>query len=463
MENFKTLKQEISLIKSFGESISVTFKCNEEDIAGLLEKGLKDFILRVQGQTRLKIEDMGHLHLQSPSYEIVLTNFYEKSRGFSSITGNSLALGVFELEINGSEQGSQYCRMMIPLKRGLSFDNILSECFEKYETEESIIRGLLRIKIQDCPELEVFIHEKDYLVIDSVESMTRDVFSELSWSVIVGIGYITGYLPQDEEYCFYYNNPGQNGDFSFAFKHNRDSIYSIYAPVNANSHAWGLPRDIAEGYYGHIPELGIERFSLLCTLIHDIPDIKAMLLLLVESVSSSLLVMPAGLSVVLEGISEYFYNLYGSGITPIADKKLSSKIIADLKAQLKVYEQTPGINNLDVLNKKLDMLNSPTNREKLKFPFNYLKIPINKLAEEVLEFRNDFLHGNINLNPKKGRPVNMNSFEISLRLLTLINAIFMKMINYDGLILNHVKLQEKGLGKEISEEPFLTIGQNDIL
>ncbi|RZJ76124.1 MAG: hypothetical protein EOO45_03415 [Flavobacterium sp.] len=458
MGNFKSLKQELGLIASLARSTPVTFKCGENYISGSLEKGAKDFVLKVEDQDRLKIEDLSPLHLQSSDYEIILTNFYEKSKSFSSTTGNSIVLGVFELEINCFEDDPQYCRMMIPLKRGLSFNNILSDCFEKYETEESIIRGLLRIKIEDCPELEVFIYEKDFLVIDSIEPMTKDAFSELSWSLIVAIGYITGYLPQDEEYCFYYINPGLDGDFSFAFKRNRDSIYSIYAPVNTNPFAWSLSRKIAEGYYGQVPELGIERFSQLCTLVHNIADIKAMLLLLVESVSSSLLVMPAGLSVVLEGISEYFYKLYGSRITPIADKKLSSKIVADLKAQLKIYEHTPGIDNFAVLNKKLETLNSPTNREKLKFPFNYLKIPINKLAEEVLEFRNDFLHGNINLNPKKGRPVHMDSFEISLRLLTLINAIFMKMINYDGLILNHAKLQEKGLGKVIDEEPFLNIG-----
>ncbi|WP_367867098.1 hypothetical protein [Pedobacter sp. WC2423] len=457
MGNFKSLKQELRLIKSLDKSNSVTFKYNEDFFSGSLEKGTKDFLLNINSSNRFKLGDMNNLKFQFQDYEITLTNFFERSREFCSRGGNSLTVKIFEFEINGFEQHLPYCRTIIPLKRSLSFNNILSDSFEDYETEESIIRGLLRIKIPNYSQIHVFIYEKDFLVIDGIEAMTKDIFSELSWSVLVGIGYITGYLPQDEEYFFYYNDSELIGDFNFSFKTMRNSIYSIYAPVNANSHAWRLPAKSADEYYGRIRELGIEHFSLLCNLIHDIPDIKAMLLLLVESVSSSMLLMPAGLSVVLEGISEYFYNKYSFRIAPIDDKQLSSRIIADLKDVLKNYQQDPHIKNFTVLNRKLETLNSPTNREKLKFPFNYLKIPIDKLAEEVIEFRNDFLHGNINLNPKKGRPVSMDSFEISLRLLTLINAIFMKMIGYDGLILNHAKLQEKGIGKDIYEEPFLKI------
>lgn len=182
-----------------------------------------------------------------------------------------------------------------------------------------------------------------------------------------------------------------------------------------------------------------------------------MILLLIEAVSRSLLLMPAGLSVVLEGLSEYFFRLGGEKLKPISQKALSKQIISEMEKVLSNYRETEGIANYTVLEQKIKMLNSPTNREKLKFPFTYLGINLSPLDEEVIEFRNDFLHGNINLHPKKGKKIEMDSFEISLRLLTLINTVFMKMIGFEGYILNHTRLQQAGLRKKIKELPFIKI------
>ena len=103
-------------------------------------------------------------------------------------------------------------------------------------------------------------------------------------------------------------------------------------------------------------------------------------------------------------------------------------------------------------------INSPTNREKLKAPFVILKIPLTKIDEEVIEHRNDFLHGNINLKPRRQKKVyTMDNNEISLRLITLLNMILMKMCGYHGYIVNYVKVQEWGMDKSINEEYFREI------
>lgn len=46
----------------------------------------------------------------------------------------------------------------------------------------------------------------------------------------------------------------------------------------------------------------------------------------------------------------------------------------------------------------------------------------------------------------------MDSFEISMRLLTLLNMILMKMAGYEGYVINHAKAQEQGLKKILNEE-----------
>ena len=125
---------------------------------------------------------------------------------------------------------------------------------------------------------------------------------------------------------------------------------------------------------------------------------------------------------------------------------------------LSKYKLDEKFSGSDVIEKKIQNINSPTNREKLKAPFTFQNILLTDIDEEILEYRNDFLHGNINLKPKKGKkPYSMDSFEISLRLLTLLNMSIMKMIGYEGYIINHVKTQENAKKKKINEEYYRTI------
>ncbi|NJO24788.1 MAG: hypothetical protein HC867_01865 [Bacteroidia bacterium] len=145
-------------------------------------------------------------------------------------------------------------------------------------------------------------------------------------------------------------------------------------------------------------------------------------------------------------------------IKPIKDAGLATAFKKGLAVILEKYKEIEGFSGYEIMHSKIANINSPTNREKLKCPFTVLNILLTPVDEEVIEYRNDFLHGNINLNVKKGKKkYAMDSFEISMRLLTLLNMILMKMVRYQGYIINHVKTQEKGLKKTINEEYYREI------
>ena len=353
-----------------------------------------------------------------------------------------------------------FYRTVIPLKKGFDFYNIIKT--ETYSHDGNIYtRGLINIEF-DSKQFHLFILEfdkKKYLAIDCLCKITLDEFSELSWSIIVATGYLSGHLVQDEEYTFCYNNKQLKGFSNFLYSQRRDTIKSFYTPINTNPYSWIKEnRKIAKKYYGKITEVKMPQFSNLCQLIHDEVDIKAIVLLITESISRSLLLMPAGLSVALEGFSEYFVSKHFDKIKPISDNNLAKKFKCDLMTVLQKYKLGKNFTGSDVLTKKINNINSPTNREKLKAPFTILEIPLTIIDEEVLEYRNDFLHGNVNLKPQKGKKTySMDAFEISLRLLTLLNMAIMKMIGYKGYIINHVKTQEEGLNKIIQEEYYREI------
>lgn len=353
-----------------------------------------------------------------------------------------------------------YYRTVIPLKKGSGFYNIIKT--QTYSHDSDIYtRGLINIEFHS-KHFHLFLldlNKKKYLVIDCLCKITLDEFSELSWSILVAVGYLSGNLVQDEEYTFSYNNKQLKGFSNYLYSERRDTIKSFYTPINTNPFSWIKEnRKIAKKYYGKITEINMVQFSNLCQLIHDEVDIKAIVLLITESISRSLLIMPAGLSVALEGFSEYFASKHLEKIKPIKNDDLAKDFKCELLAVLQKYTLEKNFTGTDVITKKIENINSPTNREKLKSPFTILKIPLTKIDEEVLEYRNDFLHGNINLKPQKGRKTySMDAFEISLRLLTLLNMAIMKMIGYKGYIINHVKTQEEGLNKIIHEDYYREI------
>ena len=311
-------------------------------------------------------------------------------------------------------------------------------------------------------EFHLFVverHKQKYLVIDCLGKISFQSFSDFAWSITVAIGYLTGFLVQDELYTFSYGNKGLRHFKNFVYETRRDSIKSFYTPVNANPYAWvKTDRLLAKSYYGRIPEISSIQLSRFCQLVNDNPDIRAIILLITESLSRSLLLMPAGLSVALEGLSEYFSDAHPKTLKPIKDDKIAGLFRKELMEVLEKYKSDSKFSGYSVMSSKIANINSPANRDKLRAPFTVLSIPLTPVDEEVLEYRNDFLHGNLNLTPRKGKKKYlMDGFEISLRLLTLLNMCIMKMTGYSGFIINHPKTQEQGLSKKIEEDYYRVV------
>ena len=83
---------------------------------------------------------------------------------------------------------------------------------------------------------------------------------EFNWSIKVGLGYLFGNLPQDDEYFFAYGNKTMKHFSGFVYRQQRDSIRTIYTPVNANPLADKKSYN-SKKYYGKITEVSPARFQ----------------------------------------------------------------------------------------------------------------------------------------------------------------------------------------------------------
>lgn len=467
-EIYKHIIQELQLIENLAKTKKVRIaigKKTKEKTGYLKKLKPKGFVLEVSSFDYLHLDTGDHVKplVSGKNIQFKVTDafIYNKGASFTPTSRNhNVKIKIHEFKNKSSRsKTAHYFRKIIPIKTSFHFHNIISHQSYEHDGGVSTI-GLVQLEV--CSKrfhvFEVENNKKRFLVMDCLDKFTIDEFSEITWSVSVALGYLTGHLLQDEEYIFYYRSKQHRKLSNYEYSQRRDSIKSFYTPVNANPYAWVKRNKAADYYYGKISEITPVQLSQFCKLIHTEDDIKAIVLLITESINRSLLLMPAGLSVALEGLSEFFWSKNSETIKPIKDPGLASAFKKELTATLEKYKEMEGFSGYEIMLSKIANINSPTNREKLKCPFTFLNILLTPVDEEVIEYRNDFLHGNINLNVKKGKKkYAMDSFEISLRLLTLLNMVLMKMAGYKGYIINHAKTQERGLKKVINEQYYREI------
>lgn len=99
-------------------------------------------------------------------------------------------------------------------------------------------------------------------------------------------------------------------------------------------------------------------------------------------------------SVAIETLANEIYQKNKRKLNPITDKSLSKKIKEELQTIIGNYKSTLGEEAHRILSNKIDLINQPTNRNRLIMPFELYGIKLSESEMKLLEHRNDFLHGN---------------------------------------------------------------------
>ena len=108
---------------------------------------------------------------------------------------------------------------------------------------------------------------------------------------------------------------------------------------------------------------------------------------------------------------------------------------------------------MQILEKKINNINQPPNRDKLEKPFHILNIHISEEDSKAINHRNNFLHGRKITRGKKPEDF-LKVYEISLRLNNLVNKLILKHIGFSGHMINQVKHNEKMLGYKVEKDLF---------
>jgi hypothetical protein len=318
--------------------------------------------------------------------------------------------------------------------------------------------GCVRLTVNKCNYDITQYKDKDksYFVIENLEPIALDEFEKDSYSIQKGIGFLIGYMPGGENYIF--------SDENFVYRRlSRKSLKSLFHPVTSNPYSkLYYENEIADSYYGKLKVIPASVISEFISQLRNNEEFSVTIIFLMEVTSlKSVVSMPGAFSVILESLANIIITKQDKLEKLISNEKTFENIKTDLNKVIDSYAGKIDENAEIKIRRRLKELNKPinssrlTNAEKLRAPFDQLKIKLSQEDENAIDYRNDLLHGNILMNDgskRTSKEIDNKMLNASAKLYTLMSKLILKNSGYNGYIINHAKFFDKNSNENHFEE-----------
>jgi len=379
----------------------------------------------------------------------------------SLITTISFDEEKYEISLSDIYSGekSNYYRMVLPLDKELDFIRLFdfySFCYNKSGRSSGLIKTYIEGR-----EFHIYKLSKDntkYLFIDCLSEIKYQEFYDQCVCILCSLGILTGYFVENECYIV------SADDYEFSsiqykeFCSLRDSKYAVNEILPVNPYSFFSKRE-AENNRHLMAHIYTDVFTRLVNKTCLSLTLENSLFIFLEALSYPLDTQPACLSVVLEGLCNYVKDENESSFKPITNKGKAKEIRKKMKELLKDYRDCFSTDGQQIIEKRIDDINNPTNRGKFEKAIQLLGLDLKNYEKEALLNRNTFLHCTTELKTdyveiKQGSPEYMKLFFASQVLVRLLYKMVLKIIGYDGYIVNVLKYNEN-VFESIADEPIL--------
>lgn len=243
---------------------------------------------------------------------------------------------------------------------------------------------------------------KGYLILESMDCINENTFSDLCYNMLVGIGFISGKFIQSNVYTFKHKDDSRQNLIGYSFEKLRPSNFSIYHALTSNPFSYEemIGSNHAKQLYEKNILIPFDQNSLieLTKLIWDNPQIQYAIVLFNEANSNnlSLLVKNSSFYVVIEVIKKFLFDHYANLFSTNYSQK--------------------------------------GNMEKYKTVFGKV-VSLTSDELELLKKRNALLHGDIK--DLGGQEM----VDIMQQQITFIYRIILTFVKFNGYIINHFAIR----------------------
>ncbi|MES2574702.1 MAG: hypothetical protein V4572_07150 [Bacteroidota bacterium] len=365
---------------------------------------------------------------------------------------------IHSLNYKTKYEENSFCRFIIPIDSSQLDYYIETKSFSDENSLNAFGKVSLELKDGEFDLYQKKVRDKNYFIIDSCKKMDGNIFADICHSILISYSFLSADFHQNEAYYLKSDTYEFLNIVETSYLKLRKSILSkgTCNPIYSNPYGYTKDEEIIKKVGKQLTRFDSKLFSKLCDKVFNESDYAILILLIIESNVSSLILRPVGYSVALEKITNIITE-ENSGLKPIPDKVLSKSFIQKIKSVLTEFtEQINAVGNKDsirIIEKNIDRLNSPTNRDKLTKPFGIYGINLSDSELSVINDRNSFLHGR-SIKAEDENSEFLKIYMITLCLNKLVNKLILKHIGYSGYIINHLKSNERSFESEIEGEIF---------
>lgn len=383
----------------------------------------------------------------------------ERKEGSEYLSGKLVfTANIHEIKPKSVKNETSFCRFAIALGKSQIDYYLSTEGYRDEKLLHTLGAFFFHVNSNSFTMHERKFRDKYYLFIDSLVQIDIEEFSNICHSVMISYGFLSADFHQNESFVLKSDTDDFKSVYDLQYLQLRPSLSShgTCNPIYKNPYGYTREDFIVDAVGQQLTTIDSELFSKLVTKVHVDKDYAVLILLILEANTSSLILRPAGYSVALEKLTNIIVE-ENKGLKPIPDKALSkrfrkelSEILVNLKTEI---EQVGNEDSITILQKNIDKINNPTNRDKLTKPFEIYEIELNKVDIDAIDNRNNFLHGR-NIKIEEGSDEFIEIWSISMRLNKIINKLILKHIGYTGYVINHLKHNEASLGYTVEENLF---------
>lgn len=313
----------------------------------------------------------------------------------------------------------------------------------------------------ECDNTQFVVYElSNYFIIENLYPVDYQKFDKISRIILASFGLITGYVPMDFGYIFSYED-NQEKFIAFKFNSTYLATYSTqFSIVNLNPYDYYQHCDLEiklssekneikndpriEEIEKEIRPVTYKMHSKLCDSMFNNTQFSNIVYEILEANRTNKSLHSRGVlySVILEMLTTFISEEHEEKMFFIKEKTLRDKLRKALLATANEFYNENNLENFDgsPTKAKINNINAPTNRDKLIKPFEILEITLTKDEIDVINKRNDFLHGNDFLQDRNLMDSFYELFYICLELNYLVNALLLKYTGYSGKVLNLSKI-----------------------
>ena len=314
----------------------------------------------------------------------------------------------------------------------------------------------------------------NYISIDCKNVIEEKEFQKICFNILLGMAFLKGNLYHNEAFLFGYEmeemkNPLETSYYSMGGSIMTNmptfttNIHSIYKEEFDNTQNDVEYEELRKELYKDIYYFSNVCFSNLIELISNEEKIQRAIILYLHGHTSSLEIRLPNYFVAIEAITSYVSKLNMESkkrLNPIKDNKVANEVIASIKQNLKKFVETKNLTSeefdLNILEKKLNSLNSPPNADKLAESFTLLGFTLSKEQQKILKKRNSYLHGSF-VKYIDDDDAFSEVLYIALRVHLLVAILILKSVDFKGYVINYSSLWDYMSNKTIEEKKMVKI------